>query len=50
VDEVSADAVVLRSELAIDRTKFAMTWSPLRMAAPIARGTIVARFVNRPQA
>jgi polyisoprenoid-binding protein YceI len=50
VSEMSADAIVLRSELDVDRTKFAMTWSPLRIAAPIARGTVVARFVNRPRA
>ncbi len=48
VSEMSADAIVLRSELDVDRTKFAMTWSPLRIAAPIARGTVVARFVTRP--
>lgn len=46
VDEASADAVVMHAELVIDRTKFDMTWSPLRVAADLARGTVVARFVR----
>ena len=46
VGEVRGVAVVLRAELGIDRTKFAMPWSPLRIAAPMAHGTVVARFVR----
>jgi len=46
VDEASASAAVLRAELAVDRTRFGMTWSPLRVAAPMARGTVVARLVR----
>lgn len=46
VDAASATAVVLRAELAVDRTRFGMTWSPMRVAAMTARGTVVARFVR----
>ena len=46
IDEVSERAVVVRAELMIDRIKFAMTWSPLRMASHMARGIVVARFVR----
>jgi polyisoprenoid-binding protein YceI len=46
VEEASAQAVTLRAELVIDRTVFAMTWSPLGMASKMARTTIVARFVR----
>jgi polyisoprenoid-binding protein YceI len=46
IEEASAQAVTLRAELEIDRTGFAMTWSPLGMASKMARNTIVARFVR----
>ena len=46
VDVASDGAVVLHAEIEVDRTKFAMTWSPLRVAAFPARGTVVARFVR----
>jgi len=46
VADASAETVVLRADLAVDRTRFAMTWSPLGMASAIARATVVARFVR----
>jgi polyisoprenoid-binding protein YceI len=46
VNVASENAVVLHAEIEVDRTKFAMTWSPLRVAAFPARGTVVARFVR----
>jgi polyisoprenoid-binding protein YceI len=46
VDVASESAVVLHAEIDVDRTKFAMTWSPMRVAAFPARGTVVARFVR----
>jgi len=42
----SESVVVLHAEIEVDRTRFAMTWSPLRVAAFPARGTAVARFVR----
>jgi len=44
--DVSAEAVVLRADLVVDRTRFAMTWSPLGMASASARATVLARFVR----
>ena len=46
--EASPDAVTLRASLAIDRSRFGMTWSPLRMAAMDATGTVTARFTGEP--
>ena len=46
VDVDSENAAVLHAEIEVDRTKFAMTWSPMRVAAFPARGTVVARFVR----
>jgi len=46
VEEATAQAVVLRAEIEVDRTRFGMTWSPLRMSAPKARGIVTARFVR----
>ncbi len=46
VAEASAEAVVLRADLVVDRTRFAMTWSPLGMASASARATVMARFVR----
>ncbi|MGB6453287.1 MAG: YceI family protein [Streptosporangiaceae bacterium] len=48
VVEASAEAVTLRAELAVDRSRFGMTWSPLRMAAMQATGTVTARFIRVP--
>lgn len=46
VVEAGPDAVTLRCELVVDRTAFAMTWSPLGMAASQARAVCTARFVR----
>ena len=46
VVEASAEAVTLRAELAVDRSRFGMTWSPLRMAAMQATGAVTARFTR----
>jgi polyisoprenoid-binding protein YceI len=46
VDDASADAVTLRAEIAVDRTEFAMTWSPMGMAAKTALARVVARFIR----
>ena len=48
VVEASAQAVTLRAELAVDRSRFGMTWSPLRIAAMQATGTVTARFTRVP--
>lgn len=44
--EASAEAVTLRAELTIDRSRLGMTWSPLRMAAMQATGAVTARFTR----
>src|SRR5215467_4942779 len=46
VRDVIQGAVVLEAELLVDRTGFAMTWSPLGVASATARGTLVARFTR----
>jgi len=46
VQDAAEHSVVLRAEVTVDRTAFDMTWSPLRIAAPLARATVVARFVR----
>jgi polyisoprenoid-binding protein YceI len=48
VVEASAEAVMLRAELVVDRSRFGMRWSPLRVAAMRATGTVTARFVRVP--
>ncbi len=46
IDQASAEAAVLTAEFEVDRTGFAMTWSPLGMASATARGTATARFAR----
>ena len=46
VTDAGPDAVTLRAELTIDRSRFGMTWSPLRMASMEAAGSITARFTR----
>jgi polyisoprenoid-binding protein YceI len=46
VQDFSESAVTLTADLVVDRTHFAMTWSPLRIAADDARGTVTAKFVR----
>jgi polyisoprenoid-binding protein YceI len=50
VVDASADAVTLRAELTVDRTRFGMTWRPLGIAAIQATGTVTARFLRAPAA
>jgi polyisoprenoid-binding protein YceI len=44
--EVSLQAITLRTDLTVDRSAFAMTWSPLGMASKTATGTAVTRWVR----
>ncbi len=44
----SPDALTLRSEITVDRSRFGMTWSPLRMTAMQATGSVTARFTRAP--
>jgi polyisoprenoid-binding protein YceI len=46
IEEATAQAAVLTTELTVDRAAFGMTWSPLHMAAMTARGTVTARFTR----
>ncbi len=46
VEDASARAVTLRADAVVDRTEFAMTWSPLGMASAMARVTVQARFAR----
>jgi polyisoprenoid-binding protein YceI len=46
VAEADPEGVILRVEILIDRTEFAMTWSPLGMASKVARVLVVGRFVR----
>lgn len=47
VEGAAPDAVTLRAEVVLDRTRFGMTWSPLRIAARQARAVLTARFVRQ---
>jgi len=42
----SADAVTLQAEVTVDRSRFGMTWSPLRIASMQATGSVTARFTR----
>lgn len=44
--DASADAVTLQAGLGIDRSRFGMTWSPLRTASMQATGSVTARFTR----
>lgn len=46
VVDASPDAVTLQAELAVDRSQFGMTWSPLRMTSMQATGLVTARFIR----
>jgi polyisoprenoid-binding protein YceI len=48
VVQASPDAVTLRAELTVDRSRYGMTWSPMRMAALQATGSVTARFTREP--
>jgi polyisoprenoid-binding protein YceI len=42
----SADSVTLQAEVTVDRSRFGMTWSPLRIASMQATGSVTARFTR----
>jgi polyisoprenoid-binding protein YceI len=44
--EASPDTVTLRAQITVDRSRFGMTWSPLRMASMQATGSVTARFTH----
>jgi polyisoprenoid-binding protein YceI len=44
--EAGAQAVVLTAEFDVDRSEFAMTWSPMHVASMTAQGTVRARFTR----
>jgi polyisoprenoid-binding protein YceI len=46
VERPTAESVVLRTEVTVDRILFGMAWNPFKIAAPQARATVVARFVR----
>jgi polyisoprenoid-binding protein YceI len=46
--DASPDAVTLRAELTVDRSRYGMTWSPMRIAAMQATGSVTARFTRAP--
>ena len=46
VDDASAQAITLHADVAVDRTEFAMTWSPLGIASKTATTTAVTRWVR----
>jgi polyisoprenoid-binding protein YceI len=46
VVDASADAVTLHAEVTVDRSRFGMTWSPLRIASMQATGSVTARFTR----
>jgi polyisoprenoid-binding protein YceI len=46
VVDASADAVTLQAEVTVDRSRFGMTWSPLRITSMQATGSVTARFTR----
>jgi polyisoprenoid-binding protein YceI len=46
VADAGPDAITLRAELTVDRSRFGMTWSPMRVASMQANGSVVARFTR----
>jgi polyisoprenoid-binding protein YceI len=44
--DASADAVTLQAEVTVDRSRFGMTWSPLRITSMQATGSVTARFTR----
>ena len=46
VQDFTDRAVSMTADLVVDRLWFGMTWSPMRIAAYDARGTLTARFVR----
>jgi polyisoprenoid-binding protein YceI len=46
VQDFTDRAVTMTADLVVDRLRFGMTWSPMRIAAYDGRGTLTARFVR----
>jgi polyisoprenoid-binding protein YceI len=46
ITDASAEALTLRAEITVDRSRFGMTWRPLKMTSLQATGTITARFTR----
>jgi polyisoprenoid-binding protein YceI len=46
ITEARPDTVTLRAELTVDRSRFGMTWSPMRISSMQAAGSITARFTR----
>ena len=46
VQDVTDHAVTMTADLVVDRARFGMTWSPMRIAANDALATVTARFVR----
>jgi len=46
VVDASPHAVTLQAGLTVDRSRFGMTWSPLRMTSMQATGSVTARFTR----
>jgi polyisoprenoid-binding protein YceI len=44
--DANADSVTLRAEFTVDRSRFGMTWGPLRMTSMQATGSVTARFTR----
>ena len=44
--DASPDTVSLRAEITVDRSRFGMTWSPMRIASMDATGSVTARFTR----
>jgi len=44
--EATAEAVTLRAEVVLDRSRFGMTWRPLGIASRQARAEVTARFLR----
>jgi polyisoprenoid-binding protein YceI len=46
VVDAGPDVVTLQAGLTVDRSRFGMTWSPLRMTSMQATGSVTARFTR----
>jgi polyisoprenoid-binding protein YceI len=46
ITEARPDTVTLRAELTVDRSRFGMTWSPMRISSMQATGSFTARFTR----
>lgn len=46
ITEARPDTITLRAELSVDRSRFGMTWSPMRISSMQATGSITARFTR----